>query len=157
MFDNADGQTTDALQYYKLNYEPKGSGELKMGLLLNPTALRVAKTLWSFGHSECNGVIENISPMEEFFSVFQKLTSIEKGGTEKMTKVLPLIVHLFIPTPDGATDKMHFLKDGTNGRHSWVISLSHIHPPRLEKAVRDPFFDSQHSYPFGYRACSFTL
>ena len=30
MFENVDGWTTDALLYYKLTYEPKGSGELKI-------------------------------------------------------------------------------------------------------------------------------
>ena len=28
----------------------------KNGRSLNPIALRMAKTLWSFGHSECNRV-----------------------------------------------------------------------------------------------------
>ena len=36
--------------------------------LINPTALRMAKTLWSFGHSECNRVKGTA-----FFDVFEKL------------------------------------------------------------------------------------
>ena len=112
MFDNAEGQITDALQYYKLNYEPKDSGELKMGLLLNPIALRVAKTLWSFGHSECNGVIENVSPKEELILLSEADLHRERMHRRYRQSALS--------------------ERWSNGRHSWVISLSNIHPPRLE-------------------------
>ena len=30
-------------------------------ILLDPIALRTAKTLWSFGHSECNRVYETLT------------------------------------------------------------------------------------------------
>ena len=38
----------------KIAYEHKFSA--MMAQMLNPIALRMAKTLWSFGHSECNRV-----------------------------------------------------------------------------------------------------
>ena len=40
------------------------------GLLLNPIALRTAKTLWSFGCSECNRV--------RTFLLFQNKTRVQK-------------------------------------------------------------------------------
>ena len=51
---------------------------LPMGSTLNPIALRMAKTLWSFGHSECNRVKGNMcSPNSKFF---QDLIHIWKLG-----------------------------------------------------------------------------
>ena len=37
-----------------------------MLLTLNPTALRMAKTLWSFGHSECSRVKVPKKKIDEF-------------------------------------------------------------------------------------------
>ena len=37
-----------------------GFGCLQLSFCLNPVALRTAKTLWSFGRSECNRVNETI-------------------------------------------------------------------------------------------------
>ena len=42
----------------------------KQNLLVNPIALRMAKTLLSFGHSECNRVKEGCNGI--FFFFFKK-------------------------------------------------------------------------------------
>ena len=50
-------------------------------MLFNPIALRMAKTLWSFGHSECNKVKERTAPegVNSFPSV---MTAIEEDKCE---------------------------------------------------------------------------
>ena len=59
-----------------------------MKFALNPIALRTAKTLWSFGHSECNRVKGMNLLLEE---VLYGLTPTVKQG--RIADLLPLPVY----------------------------------------------------------------
>ena len=56
-----------------MEFWPSECNRVKPGnAMLNPTALRTAKTLWSFGHSECNRV-KNCISKENLKENFQTL------------------------------------------------------------------------------------
>ena len=60
----------------------------QMGSTLNPIALSMAKTLWSFGHSECNRVKEKNFLLDG--QVLQKLIPSEKEGKHENCRVTAL-------------------------------------------------------------------
>ena len=58
--------------------------------LLNPTALKMAKILWSFGHSECDSVKELKKQITKFMSAkfnLCKLYQTENSKTIEQTEL----------------------------------------------------------------------
>ena len=45
--------------------------------VFNPIALRMAKTLWSFGHSECNSVHSECNSVHRVLAILSAIVSIE--------------------------------------------------------------------------------
>ena len=53
------------------NLFPEVFSFFSLPVTFNPIALRMAKTLWSFGHSECNRVKERVLFPSNMFALFK--------------------------------------------------------------------------------------
>ena len=60
---------------------------------VNPVALRMAKTLWSFGHSECSRVKHGLNNLFACCSSFSAVEHVNGGHSDQTTQVFSLICH----------------------------------------------------------------
>ena len=76
----------------------------------NPIALRTAKTLWSFGRSECNRIEETLT--EEALFVWKELSLLSqiasgKGNDFFSERAYSFLLELPLPPPKKKQQKLH--------------------------------------------------